>query len=73
MTKTLEIITPIDASVYAQLKMNTLQEAHEVVRKAHQAQKDWAHRSIQERAQYCTKFLDAFLAKKIAYLQQICP
>jgi acyl-CoA reductase-like NAD-dependent aldehyde dehydrogenase len=62
MTERLQIITPIDGSVYAELPFNTLEEAHSTVVKARKAQADWARRSVQERAKYCTKFVDAFLA-----------
>ena len=57
-----QIISPVDGSIYAERPFHTLEQAQKLSEQARLAQKDWAQRSIQERAKYCTAFVDALLA-----------
>ena len=63
MTQThFQIISPADGSVYAERPYHQLSEAALVTERARSAQRDWAQRSITERARYCVAFVDALLA-----------
>jgi len=57
-----QVISPADGSVYAERPYQQLTDAVAMVERARRAQRDWAHRSISERAQYCHALVDAFLA-----------
>lgn len=57
-----QIISPVDGSVYAERPFHTLEQAQKVSEQSRLAQKDWAQRSIQERAKYCSALVDALLA-----------
>ena len=57
-----QIISPADGSVYAERPYHTLSQAIDCAERARKAQRDWARRSIAERARYCTAMVDALLA-----------
>ena len=56
-----QIVSPADGSVYAERPYHQLMDATTVADHARHAQRDWAKRSISERARYCSAFVDAFL------------
>ena len=49
MTKTIELISPVDGSVYAERQCLTMEEAEAVVARARAAQADWAALPLAER------------------------
>ncbi len=56
-------ITPVDNSVYLEEDYHTQKDIDETLKKAKEAQKEWAKTSISKRSEYITKFLDALLGK----------
>lgn len=71
MSNSFQIITPIDGSVYAERALHTYEQAQRAAYKARQAQKDWSHLSIEERAVYLRRFLDCFLAKSEVIAEEL--
>ena len=61
-----QIVSPADGSVYAERPYHQLMDATTVADHARHAQRDWAKRSISERARYCSAFVDAFLGLVVA-------
>lgn len=59
-----QTITPIDDSVYVEREHASAQEIDTVLQRARDAQKDWRGLGIEERAAYCSRFVDAFIAQK---------
>jgi len=57
-------VTPIDGSHYVERELSSKEEALKIVSKAAQAQKQWRKLSIAERAEFCEKAVDAFIANK---------
>ena len=66
-----QIISPVDGSVYAERPYHSMAQAQAVADKAKVAQVDWGRRSLQERAQYCTKLVDALLANGEQIAQEL--
>ncbi len=56
-------ITPVDNSVYLEENYHTQKDIDETLKKAKEAQKEWAKTSISKRSECITKFLDALLGK----------
>ncbi len=56
-------VTPIDGSVYVERELADEPQIAHALRRARHAQKDWSRTSIQERAQICSRMVDAFLAR----------
>jgi acyl-CoA reductase-like NAD-dependent aldehyde dehydrogenase len=57
-------ISPVDGSLYAERKPAKNKEVHNAFRLARLAQDGWKRRSIEERAGFCLKAVDAMLAMK---------
>jgi acyl-CoA reductase-like NAD-dependent aldehyde dehydrogenase len=64
VTATQKIVTPVDGSVYAERPLATGPEIDTALARAAAAQKRWKQVSVAERAQICTRFVDAFVAKR---------
>lgn len=64
MTEMLQIITPVDGSVYAERPAANWDQIDAVLAKADAAQKSWKKTPLAERQALMTKALEAFLAKK---------
>ncbi len=62
MTNELTIVSPVDGSIYASRPAATANEVARVFNQAAAAQRDWAPTSIAERAEFCARFVDAFVA-----------
>ena len=62
MGATQKTISPIDGSVYVERPYASAKEIATALAKA-AAQTAWRHVAIAERAQTCTRFTDAFVAK----------
>ena len=62
MTDDLNIVSPVDGSIYASRPAASADEVGRVFSQAAAAQRDWAPTSIADRANYCTRFVDAFVA-----------
>ena len=59
-----QTITPIDGSVYIERKNASPTEVERVLVNAVHAQAEWGHLSIAERAVYCNRMVDAFVADR---------
>jgi acyl-CoA reductase-like NAD-dependent aldehyde dehydrogenase len=58
---TQQTISPVDGSLYAERPFADAARIDEILARAVIAQKDWARRSIAERAAFCTRFTEALL------------
>ena len=63
MSNSFQIITPIDGSVYAERALHTYDQTLKAARAAREAQRAWSRCSVEERATYLTRFVDALLKK----------
>jgi acyl-CoA reductase-like NAD-dependent aldehyde dehydrogenase len=64
MTDMLRTISPVDGSVYVERPYASDKEVDQALGRAHQAQPAWARVPVAERAAVCTRFVDAFLARR---------
>jgi len=64
MSKTQQTVTPIDSTNYIERDLISTEDALNIVKKAALAQKQWRKLSVAERAVYCQKAVDAFVANK---------
>jgi acyl-CoA reductase-like NAD-dependent aldehyde dehydrogenase len=63
MSATQKTISPVDGSVYVERPYASAKEITTALAKAAAVQTAWRNVPIAERAQYCTRFTDAFVAK----------
>ena len=59
-----QTITPIDGSVYHECKLASAEEIDHKLTTAQHAQRVWSALTIAQRADYCTRMVDAFVADK---------
>src|SRR5260370_5105965 len=59
-----QTITPVDGSVYVERAVATPIEIEQALSSARSAQRDWKALTVAERAAYCTRLVDAFVAGK---------
>ncbi len=71
MSNIQQTITPIDGSVFIERELASTEDVLTIVKNAAQAQKQWRKLSIAERATYCEKAVDAFIANKEAIGEEI--
>jgi acyl-CoA reductase-like NAD-dependent aldehyde dehydrogenase len=71
MSGELVCISPIDGSVVARRAYATDAEIARVLDRARAAQARWRETPLAERAAYCTRFVDAFVAERDAIAQEI--
>ncbi|MCB1715224.1 MAG: aldehyde dehydrogenase family protein [Candidatus Competibacteraceae bacterium] len=71
MTDIQKTISPVDDSVYVERTRATAQQIDATLSKAAAAQADWKRLSISERADYCSRFTDAFVAKRNPIAEEI--
>ncbi|MEO4047148.1 aldehyde dehydrogenase family protein [Pseudomonas sp. CAU 1711] len=60
----IRLISPVDGSLYAERAIIGSHELEQVLRRAGEAQRVWRELSIERRAGYCLKAVDAMLAMK---------
>ena len=63
--------TPIDGTTYIEREYTSVDDANVLIDKAAEAHKQWRKLSVSERAEFCTKAVDAFVAKKEAIAEEI--
>ncbi|CAM3423483.1 aldehyde dehydrogenase family protein [Parendozoicomonas haliclonae] len=68
----LKTISPIDGSVYVERAFASGSEIQQTLERAKTAQKQWQATSIEERAAYCRKAVEAFVAKRDEIGKEIC-
>lgn len=71
MRKVQQTKSPIDGEVYVERTYASIDDAREVIKKAAVAYKSWHKLSLDERAVFCEKAVDAFVAKKEAIGEEI--
>src|SRR5260221_1912449 len=59
-----QTVTPIDGSIYLECPTATADEIDRVLSLASAAQREWGALSLGERAEFCTRMVDAFVADK---------
>lgn len=64
-------ITPVDGSVFVERRLATDAEIGAALERARKAQAEWRHVALAERAAVCTRFVDAFVARKQAIAEEI--
>jgi acyl-CoA reductase-like NAD-dependent aldehyde dehydrogenase len=67
----INLISPIDGSVYAERETQTVSELHTRVEKARRQQKDWARRPVDERANLVMRAIDALEAMNAEVVVEI--
>ena len=60
--KTVQCISPVDGSVYAERPLASAEDIATASSRARSAQAEWRRISIAERAEYCTRVVDGMLA-----------
>jgi acyl-CoA reductase-like NAD-dependent aldehyde dehydrogenase len=71
MTEIQKTITPVDGSVYLERPLATDGQIGAALDRARKAQAAWRHVALAERAAICTRFVDAFVARKQAIAEEI--
>ncbi len=71
MTELQKTITPVDGSVYVERPLATDEQIGAALGRARKAQAAWRHVALSERAAICTRFVDAFVARKQAIAEEI--
>ncbi|MCG3201081.1 MAG: Succinate-semialdehyde dehydrogenase [NADP(+)] 1 [Gammaproteobacteria bacterium] len=71
MSETQKTITPVDGSVYVERQFATDAEIGAALERAGKAQAAWRHVALADRAAVCTRFVDAFVARKQAIAEEI--
>jgi acyl-CoA reductase-like NAD-dependent aldehyde dehydrogenase len=66
-----QTITPVDGSVYVERETPTRSQIDQALNKARAAQQDWKEMSIAERAELCSRMVDAFVANKAAIAEEL--
>ena len=69
--KTFKLISPVDGSVYRELKQHSAQDIESALSKAITAQKEWKQVPILTRLSYIRKFIAAFVSKKVAISEEL--
>ncbi len=64
-------ITPVDGSVYVERQFATDEQIGAALQHARKAQAAWRHVALAERAAICTRFIDAFVARKQAIAEEL--
>lgn len=64
-------ITPVDGSVYVERQFATDEQIGAALQHARKAQAAWRHVALAERAAICTRFIDAFVARKLAIAEEL--
>ncbi|BCP54701.1 aldehyde dehydrogenase [Kaistia sp. 32K] len=64
MTANLQIITPVDGSVYAERPLASEAEVLAVLRRARAAQREWREVAVEDRLPIAAAFVDAMVAEK---------
>ena len=64
MNKTQQTVTPIDGSIFIERELASTEAALTHIKTAALAQKQWRKLSVEKRATYCKKAIDAFVANK---------
>src|SRR4051794_32193846 len=60
----IQTVTPVDGSIYVERPLATPEEIDRALSLARNAQCDWRALSVSERAAFCTRMVDAFVADK---------
>ncbi|MGQ0674628.1 MAG: aldehyde dehydrogenase family protein [Rhodospirillales bacterium] len=61
--QTLDVISPVDGRVYAQVRLSSHAEVEYAFARARDAQRGWREAPLAERARICASAVDAFVAK----------
>lgn len=71
MNNTVEIISPIDGSSYAERTFTTAEEAKKLLNKAKKAKTGWENFTVNERATICHKAIDILVQQKESLAEEI--
>ena len=71
MVQIQKTISPIDGSVYVERELTSVEAIEQTLQKAVEAQLQWKHSSIQERAEICIKMVNHLVSKADMYAEQL--
>ena len=71
MSASYRTISPVDGSVYAERRYTTDQEIARALEAAEAAQRDWAKTPVAERAEICSKAVDAFVSEAAQHAEEL--
>jgi acyl-CoA reductase-like NAD-dependent aldehyde dehydrogenase len=71
MSEIQKTISPVDGSVYVERPLATDAQIQTALERARAAQTAWRHVPLSERAAICTRFVDAFVARKQQIAEEI--
>jgi acyl-CoA reductase-like NAD-dependent aldehyde dehydrogenase len=71
MSAVLRCVSPIDGSVVAERALASEAEIARLLERANAAQARWRDTPLAERARFCTRFVDAFVAQRDAIAREI--
>ena len=63
MTDMQKTITPVDGSIYAERPYASAEQISVAINRSAQAQSDWKHTTVAERAEVLSRFVDHFVGK----------
>jgi acyl-CoA reductase-like NAD-dependent aldehyde dehydrogenase len=66
-----QTISPIDGSVYVERETATPSQIDQILTLARNAQSEWKERPVGERAEWCSRMVDAFVAQKDRIAEEI--
>ncbi|GGI77341.1 aldehyde dehydrogenase [Legionella impletisoli] len=69
---TFKTYSPIDNSVYVERAFSSESEVRKTLDNARRAQKQWQKIPLETRQQYCTRAMDALVAKKAILAKELC-
>ena len=72
MTHTQKTYSPIDGSLYVQREQAQVEQIHDAIALAANAQKNWRKLPLFERKALCAKAVDAFVANKDQIAEELC-
>ncbi|RED49059.1 aldehyde dehydrogenase family protein [Aestuariispira insulae] len=71
MSTILKCISPVDGSVYLERETASSEAIDAALAKANAAQKDWARKTVAERAKICTAFVEAFQGEADRHAEEL--
>lgn len=69
--KTFQTITPIDGSVYVEREFATNKQIHSALELAKKSQREWRRIGVSERAELCSRAVDAFVDNKAEIAEEL--
>ena len=72
MSRTIQVISPIDSTIYAERTYASQDKITHTIKQARQSQTSWKNTELSERTKICHAAIDAFIAKKDSLCTELC-